>query len=104
MTAAELGPGEPVLTEIDGGWRVKVNDAGTHYIDVLTMMFNYRVALTPIDLPYEYVRHWCYAGRDPGTLLIAAAAALAWDGALDTEPVGWNKNGQTGEWRSPDGG
>lgn len=24
-----------------------------------------------------------------------------WDGAAGSEPEGWNKNGQTGEWRKP---
>jgi hypothetical protein len=91
--------GQMINKPIDGGMRIKLNDAGTHYIDVLAMLYNYRVVLTPVDMPMVIVRHWCYAGVDPDTLLRAAAAACAWDGALDTEPLGWNKNGQTGEWR-----
>ncbi len=89
-------------TTIDGGWRVKTNSAGTHYVDIMVMLYNYRIALTPIAHPLEIDRHWCYAGHGRRTLLRAAAAALAWDGALDTDPVGWNKNGQTGEWRAPE--
>ena len=88
-------------TPIDGGWRIKTNNAGTHHIDVLAMAFNYRIALTPIDRPYEYDRHWCYAGHDRTTLLRTFLAALAWDGDPNTEPDGWNKSGQTGEWREP---
>lgn len=36
-------------------------------------------------------------------MLTAVLAAADWDGGDDTEPVGWNKNGRTGEWRPPPG-
>jgi hypothetical protein len=90
------------LTVIDGGWRIKTNDAGTHYIDVLSMLFNYRICTTPIRSLYLTDRHWCYAGKGGDVFLRCVLAASAWDGADDTEPVGWNKNGQTGEWRAPE--
>lgn len=90
------------LTTIDGGWRVKTNEAGTHYIDVFCMIFNYRIATTPIQMPYLIDRHWCYAGKSSDVFVRCVLAALAWDGAEGTEPVGWNKNGQTGEWRPPE--
>jgi hypothetical protein len=80
-------------TLIDGGWRVKTNDAGTHYVDILRMAYNYRIVLTPIDSPLVYDRFWCYVGTSPNDFLRVAAAAAVWDGALDTEPLGWNKNG-----------
>ena len=92
---------EAVLAPIDGGWRVKTNDAGTHYIDVLVMIYSYRIAWTPVGVPLLIQRHWCYAGRTQADLLRCVAAARAWDGAPDTEPVGWIKNGQTREWRAP---
>lgn len=94
-------PGVRTLTPIDGGWRVKTNDAGTHYIDIMVMIPNYRIATTPVDDPWFMDRHWCYAGRSLQTLVRAVGAAMAWDGAEDTEPEGWNKNGQTQEWREP---
>jgi hypothetical protein len=100
LLVTSASPGEH-LTVIDGGWRVKMNDAGTHYIDVFIMLFNYRIAATPTDNPYLVDRHWCYAGRGRDALLRCVLAAMAWDGAQDTEPEGWNKNGQTGEWRPP---
>lgn len=31
--------------------------------------------------------------------MCAAFAGAAWDGSDDTEPLCWNKNGQTGEYR-----
>lgn len=92
---------QPVGTPIDGGWRIKKNDAGTHYIDVLTMAFNYRIVLTPIEDPSVYDEFWCFAGKSYADLLRTVLAAMTWDGSTDTEPVGWNKNGQTQEWRAP---
>jgi hypothetical protein len=82
------------------GWRVK--STATHHLDVVIMMFNYRIVTTRRDMPGIYDRYWCYAGRSPAVLLAAVAAAFAWDGSDDTEPVGWNKNGETGEWRAPE--
>jgi hypothetical protein len=89
------------ITTIDGGWRIKENPAGTHYVDVLHMLFNFRIVLTPKDDPSFYVRHWCYSGNNFPSLMRTIAAAIAWDGGLDTEPDGWNKSGQTGERRQP---
>lgn len=83
----------------ESGIRVKVSDDGQHYIDVMTMMFNYRIVTTRVDMPEVYDRFWCYVGKDQQTLLRATAAALTWSGDDDTEPEGWDKNGQTGEFR-----
>ena len=66
------------------------------------MIYNWRVTRTPKDMPFTYDRHWCYAGTGWPSLLAAVLAAAEWDGADNTEPVGWNKNGQTGEWRAPE--
>lgn len=87
------------VTPVDGGFRVK--ETGTHWVDVLRMIYNWRVARTPKDLPFTYDRHWCFAGNGWVTLLRAVSAAAEWDGGDGTEPEGWNKNGQTGEWRAP---
>lgn len=87
------------LTRCDGGYRVKETE--THWVDVVRMIYNWRVARTPKDAPWRYDRGWCYAGTDPASFITAVLAALAWDGADSTEPAGWNKNIQTGEWREP---
>lgn len=81
------------------GWRVKSTDA--HHLDVMGMAFNYRLVTTNRAMPQVYDRFWCYAGKTPAVLLTAVAAAFAWDGSDNTEPEGWNKNGQTQEWREP---
>jgi hypothetical protein len=85
------------VTPVDGGFRVK--ETATHQVDVLRMIFNWRIARTPKDRPWAYDRHWCYAGTSWVTLVMAVQAAAEWDGADGTEPEGWSKNGQTGEWR-----
>ena len=85
------------LVAIDGGWRVA--ETTTHYIDVLVMIYNYRVVETPKADPDTYDRFWCYVGRDLAALLRAVAAARVWVASDDPEPAGWNKNGQTGEFR-----
>lgn len=88
---------------IDGGYRVKRSDDGRFWLDILAMGYNFRLVTTYVDVPLMCDRFWCYAGKGPASLLRTIVAALAWSGADDTEPVGWNKNGQTGEWRSPEG-
>jgi hypothetical protein len=87
------------LERIDGGYRVAETDEC--YIDVLAMLFNWRIAETPKDYPLTINRHWCYAGRDSATLLRAIGQARLWVALGGDEPAGWNKNGQTGEWRAP---
>jgi hypothetical protein len=85
------------VTPVDGGFRVKETD--TCHVDVLRMIYNWRIARTPKDRPWSYDRHWCYAGTTWETLIRAVRAAAEWDGADGTDPEGWSKNGQTGEWR-----
>lgn len=86
-----------LLTPVDGGFRVKETDR--YYLDVMQMLFNWRLCCTRKDCELVYDRSWCYVGRDQLAFLTAVFAALEWDGSDDTEPVGWNKNNQTGEWR-----
>ncbi len=88
---------DDVLVPIDGGFRVAETD--THWIDVLAMMFNWRVAETPKRDPSGWDRAWCYVGRDAATFVRAVAAAKAWVASGEDEPRGWNKSLQTGEWR-----
>lgn len=83
-----------------GGFRV--NETPTHYIDVVLKLFSWRICRTPKASPLTYDRGYCYNGNDGKTLIATVLAALAWDGADDTDPPGWNKNLQTGELREPD--
>ena len=90
------------VSVINGGFRVKETPA--HWVDVVRMIYNWRVARTPKAMPMTYDRHWCFAGAGWPSLVAAVLAAAEWDVGDDTSPVGWNKNGQTGEWREPGGG
>lgn len=84
---------------VAGGFRVKETE--TAWIDVLRMIFNWRVANTLKSDPDSSRRHWCYAGTSLLTLIRAVGAVAEWDGADGSEPEGWNKNGQTDELRKP---
>lgn len=84
------------LTPIDGGYRVRTSDDGRHYIDVLRMIYNWRVATTPVDEPMFIDRAWCYFGTGEQSFRKAVLAALAWDGSDDSEPVGYDKRAGSG--------
>lgn len=90
--------GEPV-TLVDGGLRVK--DTGTHWVDVMRMIFNWRVTRTPKDGPGVADRAWCYYGTGTEALLRAVMAARDWDGGDGTEPEGWDKDAMTGRYARP---
>lgn len=84
---------------IEGGWHVKVRDDGECCIDVMQMLFSYRIVLT-LHPGHEFIEHgWCFFGHGvddtgrPRTMaaarLAAFAAALAWDGY--GSPTGYDK-------------
>lgn len=81
------------------GFRVAETD--THWIDVVPQIFNWRLqTVRKSDGEFGWAeRFWCYEGKGLNTLQRAVAAARVWDGADNTEPQGWSKNGQTQEWR-----
>jgi hypothetical protein len=72
-----------------GGWRVK--ETGAHWIDVMPMIYNWRIVTTPKSCPLVYDRGWCYQGTGPAAFTAAVLAAWAWDGSDETEPPGYLK-------------
>lgn len=89
--AGDLG-----IHPIDGGYRCKTTENGLYYIDVVEMIYSWRVVRTPVAMPEVYDRGYCYFGFKEGTtkdiaLMLALAAAVTWDGADDTHPVGFDK-------------
>lgn len=101
-----LIPCAPLGTELILEWPdqsiFRVKQVGRVYIDVCPLMVNHRVVTTPVDSPEGYERFWCYVGRSQASWMAALLAATMWDGHDDTEPLGWNKNGQTREFRGLD--
>ena len=101
-TYGEIIPMEHKPVPIDGGWHIKDLSDG-NCIDVLQMIYNYRVVLS--DSGYDGTPHmgvvhgWCYFGhgqdedgkpRNMTTALVAAMlAAQAWDG--EGSPAGYDK-------------
>lgn len=73
----------------EGGYRIK--ETATHYIDVMPMLYNWRITTVPIACPMTYDRGWCYQGTGIGGFVPAVLAAIAWDGSDDTEPPGYFK-------------
>lgn len=70
-------------------WRVK--STASHHIDILGMIYNFRIVTTPRDCELVWDRGWCYFGRDEGTFIRAVLAAMAWDGSDESEPLGFDK-------------
>jgi hypothetical protein len=71
------------------GYRIK--STLTHHIDLCRMIFNWRIITVPKNDPWFVDRGWCYQGTGLAGFLPAALAAIAWDGANDTEPPGYFK-------------
>lgn len=76
----------PLLMEpIDGGFRLFEQES--HYVDLLQMIYTWRLVTTSKRSPLTYDRHWCYE-----TYLGAVVAAILWqEFAEDDEPQGWVK-------------
>lgn len=94
-------PTDLALAPIDGGYTVKLSEDGRHRIDVLCMMWNWRLVTTPVAMPMIWDRGWCYYGHGPdghgrertmeSAFRAAVLAAYVWDGDDGTEPPGYDK-------------
>lgn len=67
------------------------------HIDLLCMIYNWRLVTTPAEFPGEFDRGWCYLGARSFTNSLLAA--IVWDGADTTRPDGWYKDVVTHELR-----
>lgn len=79
------------LKPIMGGFHVKPAPTSGLCIDVMLMLFNWRIVRSDDQHACGYDRGWCYQGTGLNTLLRVVGEAAAWDGADDTEPEGWIK-------------
>jgi hypothetical protein len=96
---APIVQGELIFRPFENGFRIKRVDR--YYVDVVRMLYSWRITTTSSWCPMFYDRHWCYNGIGSAAFTAAVFAAAVWDGSDDTEPLGWNKNVQTGVWREP---
>lgn len=73
----------------EAGYRIK--ETGGHYIDVMPMLYNWRIVISRTESPGVPIRGWCYQGTGLDGFVPAVLAAIAWDGSDDTEPPGYFK-------------
>lgn len=90
------------LTPLPGG-EFRVKGTGTHWIDIVPMIYSWRLITVPKNSPLSRDRGWCYFGTQAQTFIAAVLAAWAWDGADDSRPAGWDKDLQTGEYSARSG-
>lgn len=76
------------VVPIMGGWTVGYGPNGCSRIDVMRILFNYRITETSLPDTNYYSRHWCCDGRK---LADAVMAAREWAGDPYSEPQGWIK-------------
>lgn len=85
---------------IDGGIRLKTTEDQKYYIDVIEMIYSWRLVRTPVVEPMTYDRGFCYFGFKEGmtkhaAFMTACLAGVLWDGADDTEPACYDKKVHT---------
>jgi hypothetical protein len=98
-----LGTADSLILEwVQDGTLFRVKQVPGYFLDIAPMLVNYRLCTTWIDDQSRYDRFWCYAGSGRATWMAAVLAATMWDGSDETEPMGWNKNGQSSEFREPE--
>lgn len=90
-----------VLQWVQDGTIYRVKEVLGYYLDVVPTFYSYRLVTTPVEDESGWVRGWCYLGKDRHAWMAALLAAAMWSGDDGTEPMGWNKNLQTREYREP---
>lgn len=63
-----------------------VKETDTHLVEIVPMIFNHRVVLTPKAHLDTYDAGWCYP-----SMATALQAVLGWDPATQPEPTGYVK-------------
>jgi hypothetical protein len=60
-------------------------------VEVVEMIYNFRIVLTEKASPDSWEWGWCYQGKDIGSLLTVASAAREFDPETQTEPEDYFK-------------
>lgn len=95
-----LGTDKDLMLEwVQDGSLFRVKEVLGYYLDIAPQLANYRLVTTPIENESGWERGWCYVGKGRASFMAAVLAATLWDGSDDSEPLGWNKSLQTGEFR-----
>lgn len=84
----------PALTPIDGGVCLGHLGRGTHCVDILDMIYNFRIVESRRFPGYPhafYDRGWCIAGKGTEGFHRALSRAMEWAGDPAGEPEGWIK-------------
>lgn len=71
---------------VDDYLTVTIGDWGGYLIQIMPMIFNDRLVMTPQSCPYTYDYGWCFPKGGA-----AGLSALAWDPEFEAEPVGFLK-------------
>ncbi|MFF7198258.1 hypothetical protein ACFZAM_31685 [Streptomyces sp. NPDC008079] len=74
---------EPVPNDRQG---YTVGEDEHYWYDMIPMVFNHRLVMTPKDAPSGWDWGWCYNG--PVELMLAVHM---WDPETQSEPIGWKK-------------
>lgn len=71
-----------------------LSETEDYLVDMIQMLYNQRVVLTPKSRLQVYDAGWCYPSTSAAVLAVAA-----WDWETEPEPVGYIKRvGFTDEW------
>jgi hypothetical protein len=77
--------------KIDDYYTVTVGEWGGYLVQIMPMIFNDRLVLTPQSCLGVYDHGWCF-DKGPAALL----AALVWNPETEGEPVGYKKRATAG--------
>jgi hypothetical protein len=82
-------PSAPIVLNERG--TVTVKETATHLVEVLPMIYNFRLVLTPKANPDSYDAGWCYFGTGSDSFTRCYLAALAFDPDTEADPAGYDK-------------
>lgn len=70
---------------------ITVKEQAGYLVELVPMIYNWRVVLTPADDTYGWDFGWCYFGTDRDTFARAWLAAERFDLETMAEPEGFDK-------------
>jgi hypothetical protein len=83
-------------TTDDDSFRVK--RYGNYYLDVEQHELGTKLVMRPLE-GRDRIRFWWYDGSGTPCFMAAVMNAAMWNPGVESDPLGWNENGQTGERR-----